>query len=261
MTTNTKCEIILSTSQVDLEDLEDEKKLLSTGYDHIIKFPRTKHLKNLGSASRDDLHMTDTDVKKFLNVPIVVQEKIDGSNMGLCIRDYKIVAQNRSHFVNSSYHPQFKLLDGWIQEHSDDLYRIIENDTKILYGEWIYAKHSIEYTFLPDYFLAYDLYDTIEKRFYSQDILEKLLNETSIKLVPTIKKGVFKTLDEIVALVKTKSVFYNGPIEGVYVRRCDKKWLEDRGKIVRSNFIGGNEHWKKNIITKNKLKDNYLSVI
>ena len=34
-------------------------------------------------------------------------------------------------------------------------------------GEWLYAKHSIHYTRLPDYFLAFDLYDRRTGVFHS----------------------------------------------------------------------------------------------
>ena len=80
--------------------------------------------------------------------------------------NYKILIQNRSHYVNSKSHTQFKLIDNWVQEHSQDLYNILDNNT-ILFGEWLYAKHSISYNNLPDYFLAFDLYNKREKIFYS----------------------------------------------------------------------------------------------
>ena len=41
----------------------------------------------------------------------------------------------------------------------------------ILFGEWLYAQHSISYSNLPDYFLAFDLYNKKKKLFYNRDIL------------------------------------------------------------------------------------------
>ena len=49
-------------------------------------------------------------------------------------------------------------------DHNDSLYEILDQDT-ILFGEWLYAKHSISYNNLPDYFLAFDLYN--KKKSYS----------------------------------------------------------------------------------------------
>lgn len=232
----------------------DISSLIEVNHDQIIKFPRTKHMFNLGAASRDDLILSQDDIKLFLNTMLYIEEKIDGANMGFSIKNFKIIAQNRSHYVNSGYHPQFKLLDDWIQNHTRDLFEILGDETKILYGEWVYAKHSIPYNNLPDYFVAYDLYDVIEQRFYARERLEKLLEGTTVKLIPCVKTGTFKTVQEIVDLVKSKSAFYDGPIEGVYIRRCNENWLEDRAKIVRNDFICGDIHWSKYKLTVNKLK-------
>ena len=42
----------------------------------IIKFPRTRHLLNLGAATRDDLIMTEGEQKQYLNTPIYCEEKM-----------------------------------------------------------------------------------------------------------------------------------------------------------------------------------------
>ncbi|ATZ80467.1 dual specificity serine/threonine and tyrosine phosphatase [Bodo saltans virus] len=67
----------------------------------LMKFPRTHHLCNLGSATREDLILSQTEQNDFLNVDIVIEEKIDGANFGISIDPdvYKIIYQNRSHYV------------------------------------------------------------------------------------------------------------------------------------------------------------------
>jgi atypical dual specificity phosphatase len=141
----------------------------------IIKFCRTRHLLNLGSATRDDLIMTVQEQSEFLNREISIEEKIDGANLGFSIKDGKITAQNRSHYVNASSHVQFKDIDKFIMKHSEELYEILEDGKYILYGEWLYAKHSIHYTNLPDCFIAFDLYNIKEKKFVSRNKLEEKL--------------------------------------------------------------------------------------
>lgn len=45
--------------------------------------------------------------------------------MGLSITtDYQIVAQNRSHYVNSQTHKQFSPLEAWIQAHRSELFEV-----------------------------------------------------------------------------------------------------------------------------------------
>lgn len=218
----------------------------------IIKFPRTKHIMNLGAMTRDDLLMDKLDIESMLKGEITVEEKIDGANMGFSLVDGKIRAQNRSHYVCSESHAQFKKLDQWIETNKFDLLNILSRGNLIIYGEWLYSKHSIAYTKLPDYFIMFDLYDTDTKTFYSRDYLESILLGTQIKLVPLIYKGK-ATLDKLKSLVQTKSAFYDGIIEGVYVRSFDTKTnkLKYRAKIVRADFISGDEHWTKGKQTTN----------
>jgi len=214
----------------------------------LVKFPRTRHLANLGSATRDDLLITSEDVKNiFLNREILVEEKIDGANMGLSIRDNKICAQNRSHYVTAEYHPQFKHLDKWIYQHSAILWEILQSDRYILYGEWCYAKHSIPYAALSDWFTTFDMFDRLENKFWSRSRLEAHLEGTGISMIPLIAKGTFANIEALKSLVHTQSQYYNGPVEGIVVRvnDTDGEYVKTRGKIVRSDFLSGNTHWSK----------------
>lgn len=213
----------------------------------MIKFPRTRHILNLGCATRDDLIMTPQEVEMtFLHHELFIEEKIDGANMGISIRNNQLCAQNRSHYVSSAYHPQFKLLDKWLAQKAEDLWRILDSDRYILYGEWVYAKHSIQYKQLPDWFIAFDMYDKLEEKFWSRPRLERHLDGSNIQLIPLVSRGAFNNIGQLRVLAQTPSQFYAGPVEGVYIRRCnDEGWLTARGKIVRSDFLCGNEFWTK----------------
>jgi hypothetical protein len=52
---------------------------------------------------------------------------------------------------------QFKSIESWAAS-KPQLWELLSKDV-ILFGEWMYAKHSIHYTRLPDYFIAFDIYD------------------------------------------------------------------------------------------------------
>jgi len=230
--------------------------------DKIIKFPRTKHIMNLGAMTRDDLLMDKTDIDTILSGEIVVEEKIDGANLGFRLNPEtnSIIAQNRSHYVSSISHPQFKKLDQWIESNRIGLQSILSQGNYIIYGEWLYSKHSINYTKLPDYFIMFDLYDVDTNTFFSRSYVEKIIKGTGITLVPLIFKGKI-TLDKLKILAQqTKSQYYDGIVEGVYIRSFgpgpNSTKLQFRCKIVRSDFISGDEHWTKgkqtlNIVSKN----------
>ncbi|KAK0467007.1 ATP dependent DNA ligase [Desarmillaria tabescens] len=224
----------------------------------IFKFPRTPHLIDLGAATPDDL-ITDTSA-----IPghVVITEKVDGANMGFSLSSdrERIVVQNRSHYVDSSTHEQFRKLGHWVDLHREALIRVLGRDEHfperyVLYGEWMYATHSIPYTNLPDRFLAFDLYDRYLELFVDRQSLNALLCTTSIQVVPLIYEGKMPSEGDLKKLVPGRSRFWDGRVEGVYVKVERDGRVVSRGKVVRADFISGNEHW-----TKGNLRLNGLSV-
>ncbi|KEQ79892.1 hypothetical protein M438DRAFT_282875 [Aureobasidium pullulans EXF-150] len=235
--------------------------LLRLGRPFIHKFPRTRHLYNAGSATRDDLILTSSDAVAFLDssdpsISLTIEEKVDGANLGISLDssgNFKV--QNRSHYVNSKSHAQFKKLDRWLEDHYEGLITVLQVDEPgkwILYGEWLFAKHSIHYTSLPDMFLAFDLFDTERGTFLSREALSERLNGTNIYQVNDLE--VPETLNEqsLLDIVRSRqSIYYDGIVEGVYLRRQKDGRTIDRAKIVRSDFITGDEHWNRRGITPN----------
>ncbi|TEB38527.1 ATP dependent DNA ligase [Coprinellus micaceus] len=226
----------------------------------ISKFPRTPHLLDLGAATDDDVR-ADASALAAIQGHVVITEKIDGANMGLSLSNdrLQIVVQNRSHYVNSSTHEQFKKLGLWVERHKEELIKLLDRDPYfperyILYGEWMYATHSIPYTHLPDYFIAYDFYDRSAGSWLGTKALKSMLSQTSISSVPVMQEGdVVPSEAELKAMVQRQSSFYEGRVEGVYVKIERGGNVVYRAKVVRSDFIAGNEHWTRGGIRPNSL--------
>ncbi|KAG8834761.1 hypothetical protein FRC17_007267 [Serendipita sp. 399] len=240
---------------------------------NLYKFPRTPHLINLGAVTEDDVQVpesTDPSKPSFSIEPgscVVITEKIDGANLAFSLNpDGRIVVQNRAHWVNSKTHVQFKHLDLWVDEHREGLYSILSVDETfpqryVLFGEWVVCVHSIHYSRLPDRFLVFDLYDRTTGTFASRDVIENRLRGTGIGLVPVIERRVavdgqnpsvnMPTHEELISMVQRPSLFYDGRVEGVYVKVERAGKVLERGKVVRGDFIAGNEHWTKGILTFN----------
>jgi len=228
----------------------------------IIKFPRTHHIFDAGGSgvTRDDLVLSKEEIKEYLNCELTLEEKVDGANLGMSIdRDYNIIYQNRSHYVTYSSASQFKGLKKWEETHAGELYQILKPNRHILYGEWCYAKHSIHYTDLPNYFLAFDIFDKYENKFFSRQKFYEIMSQTSIPTVPVIDKVTFKDdkelKDRLMGYLDSKSKFRDGHIEGVYIRKDDGDFLERRCKLVRPDFVQGiDTHWSKMTLVKNVIK-------
>ena len=175
--------------------------------DQLFKFPRTRHLFDAGGSavSRDDLLLDPAEEKLFYSTPrgrqqlVAIEEKVDGANLGISIsaEDMSLRVQNRSHYVNSKTHRQFSSLDAWLSEYSPAVYDILEPGRHVLYGEWLYAKHSIHYTNLPGYFLAFDIYDAKEGKFMSWRERNRLLKESEIPVVRQIAETTISGREEV----------------------------------------------------------------
>lgn len=222
------------------------------------KYPRTRHLFNVGGASRDDLVISPTDATAFLatSKTLTIEEKIDGANIGFRLVNGQVVAQNRAHDeITASTHPQFEALKGWIYRHNDALKCILSNDV-ILFGEWMAARHSIEYDKLADLFIAFDIYELKTGKFVSRNRFHSLLeNSSGISTVPAIEKPENLCLSVLKALMEQTSAFSShSRREGLVLRIDDDGFLVDKAKIVREDFIAGNKHWSRNNITPNRIR-------
>jgi atypical dual specificity phosphatase len=230
------------------------------------KFPRTPHLMNLGSTTEDDIVLDIfSPATGVLEGNLTIEEKIDGANMGISLGwDMGILTQNRSHWVHAASHAQFKPLDIWLDTHRQTLTNLLLRDEfyperYILYGEWMVAKHTVHYRALPDRFIAFDMYDRLTSTFLSRSYLEKMLKGTGIQQVPLLASVDGISKKEILDMIQGKSAFGDGRMEGVYVRFEDpeRKFTLTRGKVVRGDFIAGNDHWSKGRMVWNELKREY----
>ena len=221
-----------------------------------LKFPHTHHLFDLGTClSRADKILTAEGAKLFFSRPVVLEEKIDGANLGFSLSpDGTVLVQNRGNYINAQNHPQFRLLDTWISKHEDSLFNILINNC-ILFGEWCYALHSIAYNRLPDWFLGFDIYDRKLGRFLSRKKRHEILKETGLAEVPFLgEKMITKT--ELGQMLYRKSAFYDGPVEGIYLRiDSEDGYLLHRAKAVRPGFTQAiDSHWSRRKLTPNRLE-------
>ncbi|KAJ3088968.1 hypothetical protein HK100_007899 [Physocladia obscura] len=244
-----------------------------------VKYPRTRHLFDLGAASRDDLILDDMDIflattNTTVNnttsigntaIPLkrlTIEEKIDGANVGFRLDPSdpsKIITQNRTHTVTSTSHVQFSGLGSWVFRNQEALRSILAGGGGcILFGEWMVARHSVPYDMLPDYFVAFDIYDLREGRFYSRARFDEALDDSGIAKIARIEidgtgAGAL-TKDALLKMIQERSAFSSSERrEGLVLRIDDGLWLDSKAKIVRPDFISGNEHWSKGIIEKNKV--------
>lgn len=248
----------------------------------MIKLPRTLHIE----GSRVTKGQTDPDAVQFNKLReqfLVIEEKVDGSGVSLFF-DWELnlhIHHRGSEAIGSEY----RLLYEWARQYESELYCILE-DRYVLFGEWMFKKHTIYYDCLPDFFLESDVYDQKKDIWLSTAARKDLFQDQDfIKHVPVISSGISVSLSEITDLVgkpKYQSdkwlqsmqfvcqksgydidlVFAetdsSGLMEGLYIKHEDEGRVLDRYKYVRFDFvnkiINSGTHVKDRVLIKNKVK-------
>ncbi|MDR0780776.1 MAG: RNA ligase family protein, partial [Pseudomonadales bacterium] len=118
------------------------------------RFPHTPHLAWLGQGEpRDDKVLTPEEVQALLAGEVLVEEKLDGANLGFSIgTDGVLRAQNRGAYLTPPYSGQFSRLGQWLAMHQSRFFEALEAGL-IVFGEWCAARHSLDYSGLPDWWL------------------------------------------------------------------------------------------------------------
>lgn len=224
--------------------------------DIFFRFPSTPHLAWLGHGvmPREDKIFSAKDVLQILSGEVVVEEKVDGANIGLSLaNDGQIRVQNRGQYLISPYGGQFARLPGWLSQYDNGLREVLSQDL-IIFGEWCAARHTIAYYQLPDWFLLFDVYDRVAGRFWSTTQRNELAARAGIATVPTLHRG-WSDLAALKQLLSaTSSCFRMGTMEGLIVRRESEDWCDGRAKLVQADFIQNvGEHWRRRQIEWNRL--------
>ena len=208
---------------------------------------------NLDVVIRGDKVMSESERNHFLQHDLFVEEKVDGANLGISFdTEGNIRAQNRGAYLQLPSMGQWKKLDDWLKQKTEKLFEYL-TDRFILFGEWCYARHSVFYNFLPDWFLGFDLYDKQANRFLSCERRNEIFRMIKIQQVPALGHGHF-TLMELRELL-SQSKISDHPAEGLYFRFDQGDWLGQRAKIVNPTFIQSVEsHWTAGPIKPNILK-------
>lgn len=240
---------------------------MGASHDEFVKYPRTPHL--FGSkGTDDDKHLGEAESGRFLADPsLIVEEKLDGTNVGLHFTaDGKLVLQCRGHLVTEGMHPQYDLFKQWAAVKRS----VLEDrfgDAYILFGEWLYARHSVHYVALPHYFFEFDIYDKQAGAFLDLELRLALLEGTGIETVPVIHRGPLtrRRLEGLIGKSAFDARFENplthrtdDVMEGLYLRTERDGVVTGRAKLVRPEFVEKvkqSTHWQHQTMVPNLLAD------
>ena len=258
--------------------------------DHLIKYPRTQHL--VGSRLQDGDEEDMMPYGDILGKFVVLEEKMDGANCGISFsQNEELLLQSRGHFLTGGGREKhFNLLKEWSNCHRDQLFSIL-GKRFIMFGEWMYAKHSVFYDELPHYFLEFDIYDKQTQSFFSTKKRKQVLMGGPVVSVPVLWQGVLTPMQKkqeqdffqsliVPSLAKStrwqenlKEVIKEQGLdeektlsqtdnatscEGLYGKVEEGDFCVGRFKYIRKSFtqtiLDSGIHWSKRPIVPNRLK-------
>lgn len=154
-----------------------------------------------------------------------------------------------------------------------------------MYGEWLYAKHTVYYDMLTHYFMEFDIYDKKEGCFLSTAARRRMVASCPFLVsVLVLYEGRLQSLEQLVSYLGRshfKSERYEESLkrqcaeqgldwelvkrqtdqsdlmEGIYIKVEEGDIVTDRLKYVRSTFLNtildSETHWLNRPVVPNRL--------
>jgi len=252
----------------------------------IRKYPRTQHIEGSRLQPGDE-DLASVPVSEIQGQPVVIEEKLDGANAGISFSpDDELRLQSRGHYLTGGRREKhFDLFKTWANRHTRAL-RALLGQRYIVYGEWLYAKHTIFYDALPHYFLEFDVFDRDSEAFLDTRRRHEMFADSPIVSVPVLWQGQGKSLAHLhdlmgESLYKTatwrdglrQAVLDEGldperlaretdpsdDMEGLYIKVESEGVVTGRYKFVRASFltsvVESGSHWLNRPIVPNRLAD------
>lgn len=254
--------------------------------DGLLKYPRTPHLEG-SRLQPGDSAADQTPLASLAGLNLAIEEKVDGANSGISFSDSaELRLQSRGHFLTGGAREKhFNQLKQWAQVHEDAFFDVL-GTRYIMFGEWMYAKHSMYYDALPHLFLEFDVFDKHTGQFLSTPRRRELLEPLAVVSVPVLYEGPAPgKVEELMgwiglSVARTdqwrqslseeasrreldldrvgEQTDADERVEGLYIKVEDADRVVSRYKFIRASFtqtiLDQDEHWLKRPIVPNRLR-------
>ncbi len=250
----------------------------------MMKYPRTPHLEGSRLQPGDE-DLEQVQFTTIIGKTIAVEEKCDGANSAVSFdKSGELLLQSRGHYlIGGAREKHFDLFKQWATIHQRVLYEVL-GTRYIMFGEWLYAKHSVFYDLLAHYFQEFDILDREKNVFLDTPSRHKLLAGLPVISVPVLCRQSFKRLSDLTSFVGPSNYIHenhmelliqycqeNGldasvicsetdpttTMEGLYLKIEDEGTVVDRLKYVRRSFLQAvlesGTHWLNRPIIPNRL--------
>ena len=218
---------------------------------------KQKHFIDIQNIREEDTELRNRNTYAFDN-PCIIQitEKFDGSNACACYdkETDTMVAFSRKQELNFQ-----NTLNGfwnYVMDFSDEIKNIFKrhSDWRI-YGEWS-NKNKIVYTDTGKikHWYVYDIYDTTNEQWLTQDIVKHFCKETTLEYIHELYYGEFISWEHCKSFLHNPA--YGDRQEGIIIKRQGGLYDWDSHDIKAPFYLKiVNEDFKESMKTKEKIID------
>lgn len=252
----------------------------------LYKYPRTQHIEG-SRPQQGDEDLQSVPFAKIAGRWLVVEEKMDGANSAVSFDSSgNLQLQSRGHYLTGGAREKhFNLFKQWASVHAGTLWDRL-GDRYVMYGEWLYAKHTIFYDTLPHYFLEFDVLDAQTEEFLDTPRRQELLAGGPVVSVKVLQAGTMQKQRQLTDLIGDSYFIRPGHLqrlreaceqrnldadqairetardtlmEGLYIKVEEQGQVVERYKFVRADFLSAvcesESHWLNRPIIPNLLAD------
>lgn len=254
--------------------------------DDLRKYPRTHHLEGSRLQPGDE-DLDQVPLASLAGRHVVVEEKVDGANSAVSFGPGgELRLQSRGHYLTGGGRERhFDVLKTWAARHAPALHGVL-GERFVMYGEWVYAKHTVFYDALPHYFLEFDVLDRERDVFLDTPRRRELLAGLPVVPVPVLHEGVLPDPAALPAMVGPSRYIRPGHLdrlrdlaeergldpararretdatelaEGLYVKIEEDGVVAERRKWIRAGFLqavaAADGHWLDRPVIPNQLAE------
>jgi hypothetical protein len=251
----------------------------------LVKYPRTRHIEG-SRLQPDDEDLDAIPFAALAGRHLVVEEKMDGANCAFRFTDSgELLLQSRGHYLmGGPREKHFTLFKQWAGTHAGRFFERL-GSRHVVFGEWLYAKHTISYDALPHYFLEFDVWDLVAGCFLTTPQRRERLAGLPIVSVRVLAERSFRRLEALTGLLGASAFITSesrqrlaedarrqgldadrilretdpSPLmEGLYIK-VEADCVLDRFKFTRADFLAAvaqaDGHWLNRPILPNRLRD------
>ena len=220
-------------------------------YENAVKYPSTSYFAFSPNLQQTRETNSIINISNLLDYPLIFTTKMDGSNISMSSE--RVVARNGK----DARHRSFDYVKSIQAQKGINIPENVQ-----VFGEWLYAKHSIHYkgdNALKSYFQIFGVYEKERHIFLGWSEIKKMSKMLGERTVPVLHTATYNNKHHLEAdIIRCGEQVISQGQEGIVVRSVYpfhySQFPEYMAKYVRKDHVAKEaKHWQTERIIKNEV--------